>query len=379
MNNNISYNIDPIKIILCFVCHLLVLISAVSVAATTPANSALKEGDILVAEAFGGTNREGALVKVDPKTGNRSVISDFGDGAQGPLGANCAAGLAVEPKGNIYVLDFCIPGIFKIDPNTGNRTLLNTNFGVDVSLFYGLAVSKAGDIYVDAITSTPEFTFRASLLKVDPITGESTVISDLGDTTQGRPSVLDSDFQAITELALDEASGKIIVNTASFDFATPPLPSFVVSVDIATGNRTIISNLHDPALGSDDAETIFSTGLAVHKSGDIFVNSSSAFKFPSRHLVLRVNRKTGQRKVVTDFDNPAQGIQGISPRGLAIEKNGNLIVSALSFGNPFIRGESLYRINPSNGKRIILSNKDNAAQGPVLKGIATIQIYPLIK
>ena len=40
-------------------------------------------GDILVVDQLGGTNNFGALVLVNPVTGERSILSDFGNPAQG--------------------------------------------------------------------------------------------------------------------------------------------------------------------------------------------------------------------------------------------------------------------------------------------------------
>jgi hypothetical protein len=46
------------------------------------------DGGILVSDLSGGTGGAGALFRVDAGTGARTLLSDFGDGAQGPLGVN---------------------------------------------------------------------------------------------------------------------------------------------------------------------------------------------------------------------------------------------------------------------------------------------------
>src|SRR5262245_51954905 len=43
-------------------------------------------GEIFVVDSHAGSNAAGALFKVNASTGMRSLISDFGAGAQGPLG-----------------------------------------------------------------------------------------------------------------------------------------------------------------------------------------------------------------------------------------------------------------------------------------------------
>ena len=44
------------------------------------------DGTIRVADPDAGTNGAGALFRVDPATGGRTLLSDFGDAAQGPIG-----------------------------------------------------------------------------------------------------------------------------------------------------------------------------------------------------------------------------------------------------------------------------------------------------
>jgi hypothetical protein len=56
-------------------------------------------GDILVADQLGGTNNFGALVLVNPVTGERSILSDFGNPAQGASGEQFSlTGVALGEK-----------------------------------------------------------------------------------------------------------------------------------------------------------------------------------------------------------------------------------------------------------------------------------------
>jgi hypothetical protein len=57
----------------------------------------LNPGDILVSDQTdGGTGSAGALFRVDPAAGSRTLLSDFGNAAQGPTGVN-PRGVAVVP------------------------------------------------------------------------------------------------------------------------------------------------------------------------------------------------------------------------------------------------------------------------------------------
>lgn len=68
-------------------------------------------GTILVTDPSGGTGEKGALFTVNPTSGARTVLSDFGNAAQGPLG-NTPIGVTVAPSGIILVAD----------PNAGTKT-----------------------------------------------------------------------------------------------------------------------------------------------------------------------------------------------------------------------------------------------------------------
>ncbi len=88
-------------------------------------------GDILVIDASAGTGGNGALFRVDPTSGARTLLSNFGDGAnQGIL----PMGVAVEASGNIIVIDpqagtGGLGALLRVDPTSGARTLCS-DFGV---------------------------------------------------------------------------------------------------------------------------------------------------------------------------------------------------------------------------------------------------------
>ena len=54
------------------------------------------------------------LFRVDPASGDRNMVSDFGNAAQGPLGAS-PFGLVLEAAGTVLVIDF--------DAGTGSGVL----------------------------------------------------------------------------------------------------------------------------------------------------------------------------------------------------------------------------------------------------------------
>ena len=66
------------------------------------AEAQLTPGTILVVD--NGDENPGKLFAVDPNTGNRTLISDFGNASQGPLGV-APRGVEVTADGTIYVAD----------------------------------------------------------------------------------------------------------------------------------------------------------------------------------------------------------------------------------------------------------------------------------
>jgi hypothetical protein len=115
----------------------------------------INAGDILVVDAIGGTNNAGALFVVDPATGRRSILSDFGNPAQGSVGNGDLTGVAIGRGGKIYVSAlfsgdpvFVGGAIFAVDPLTGNRSVVS-NFARGTTsgpLYYGLALDARGRI-----------------------------------------------------------------------------------------------------------------------------------------------------------------------------------------------------------------------------------------
>ncbi len=86
-------------------------------------------GNILVTDPFVGTNGRGALFRVSPLSGVRTILSDFGNGAQGPSGFD-PYGVVVDSSGNILVIDLDAGtngrgALFRVNPSNGSRTILS--------------------------------------------------------------------------------------------------------------------------------------------------------------------------------------------------------------------------------------------------------------
>ncbi|MBW1817713.1 MAG: hypothetical protein JRJ60_11205, partial [Deltaproteobacteria bacterium] len=157
----------------------------------TPAFSQLLPGDILVVDDGVGTDDRGVIFRIDPVTGQRNILTDFGNIAQGPLGED-PSDLALSDSGLIFVIDSdggtnAIGALYTVDPSTGNRVLIsdfgNIADGPLGSLPRGVTVTNSGDVLVtDRDAGTDGY---GALFKVDPVTGVRVMVSDFGNNAQG--------------------------------------------------------------------------------------------------------------------------------------------------------------------------------------------------
>ena len=280
--------------------------------------------------------------------GTRAVVSDFGDATQGPLGDSGASGVAVEPSGQILVVDYDggpnrMGALFRVDPVTGVRTLLsdfgNPTQGQVGEEPTGVAVEASGQI-LDADNDAGT---NGMLFRVNPATGARTVLSDFSDGGKGP---LGSYPYGVAV----EASGKILV--ADQDAAGPAYLGALFRVDPVTGFRTLLSdfgNLAQGPLGVDPA------GVAVETNGKILVMDSS------QHLLFRVDPTTGVRTPLSDFGESAQGLGGQYGCVLAVEASGRILVVV---NQADTGGLALFRVDPVTGARTVLSDFEDATQGP---------------
>jgi hypothetical protein len=146
-------------------------------------------GDILVADTL-------SLLRIDPGSGDRSVVSGCADPActvevgSGPSFGE-PIGLALEEDGDILVTDStegsAFRAIFRVDDSTGARTIVSgcanagctalvgagTNFGDGL---WGIAFEEDGDLLVTDLAMDAVF-------HVDPTSGDRTVVSGCLDAT----------------------------------------------------------------------------------------------------------------------------------------------------------------------------------------------------
>jgi len=304
----------------------------------------INPGDILVSDDSTGTDDRGVIFNIDPATGQRTVITDFGNPLQGPIGAE-PHDLAMEPDGRICVIDDDVGTdglglLFRIFFTDGRRTIIS-DFGDPAQgplggNPQGLALFTNGNLYV---TDSSAPNGDGGLFRVDKHTGFRTLVTDLSNAAQGPTA----------ELARDVAEGPggiiyLITSGGGTDNR-----GILFQVDPDSGFRTVISDMGDGAQGPTGNARWF----AVSQGGVIYVLNNL-----TPETVLNVDPVTGNRQIVTDFTDAGQGPTEGNVQGIEVDNNSQILVNAT-------QSDLLLSIDPISGIRTVVSDYADPSEGPL--------------
>jgi sugar lactone lactonase YvrE len=189
------------------------------------------DGSIVV-----GSGNPSALFRVDPATGNRTILASDSVGSGDSVG--WPEGLAVEADGSILFVNGFPGRVYRVDPATGDRTIVSSTFAVhigtgpDFEAPQGVTVEESGDILV---ADAGSLGFWTRLYRVDPSSGDRVIISGCTGSTgtpcpllgSGTPFLFPQDLEA-------EQGGTILVTDTYRDT--------LFRVDPMTGDRTSFSS-----------------------------------------------------------------------------------------------------------------------------------------
>lgn len=178
----------------------------------------------------------GKVIRVDPVTGVRTTLSRNQAPAGGPSLSD-PWDIAVASNGDIYVLNNLGAGggeVIRVDPVTGARTLVSGNTspagGPSFVLPMGMTLDPNGDILV---SDRDAFGGDGGIIRVDPVTGVRTTVSE-NAAPAGGPS-----FDNPQDLVYHCGAILIVERTGTGSAA-------VLRVDPATGARTTVSDNASP-------------------------------------------------------------------------------------------------------------------------------------
>ena len=341
------------------------LLGALLLASSLAQAATVEEDDILVID-YGAYPKAGPpggdkLILVDGKTGVRWVLSDFLDESEGP--GNCClpslSSVAVG-RGQIFVTDATV-GLFIVDPRTGHRRVMRFYEGtITGNLTFGAAVDAFGRV----VANLDLYTGDSAVVRVNPFNGRRAIVTEI-------PS---SSCCGITDLTVEQPTlkrpeGTILIAESIGIGGGIGLPR-IVRVDPVTGERSLLSDFDMPEQGVV-ADLTCSVGLTVEHSGTILANAGGCHY--ERNLLVRIDPKSGDRTVVSDFDNPDRGPVGASLHGAGVQRAGDVIVGA---SDPTTGAFNLYRVNPQTGRRVLFSDSTNSRQGPKFHDIRYLAVVP---
>ena len=322
----------------------------------------------------------GALVRV-PGHGDAITVSGCDDeSCSRVVGAGPAfespQGIAVEAAGSFVVTDFNgdKAAVLRVDPNTGQRTIVSqcsdvdpstgecgdTTFGGGPPFVFprGIAVEAAGSFVVVAAHAE-------AVLRVDPNTGQRTIVSQCSDVDPSTGECGDTTFGGGPPFVFPrgiavEAAGSLVV-AESLDTDRPDiLYPVVLQVDQNTGERTIVSGCRDVDIHRDECRDprvgegppfIDLTGIAIENENSFLVVDLG------RMAVVRVDRRSGNRKIVSgclsntgcsdSSDSRGSGPAFFLPDAIAVEATGFLVVADAGL-------TAVMRVHPITGNRRIV-------------------------
>jgi hypothetical protein len=281
------------------------------------------------ARALVADNRVDAIFAIDLTTTDRTVLSDDSVGA-GPdrAGLWVLDGMALDRTGNrLVVANREADAVLGVDLASGDRSIVSSDGATVPAMGTGPIIATPQKLTVDE-ASNQAFVIPGpgSVYAIDLATGDRTVVSANGAVGAGE------DFAAPVDIAADVPGNRALVMDTS---------KGVLNVDLPTGDRTVLSG------GAVGAGPAFSQ--AVSLEADFAADTAYTLDWLD-DVLLAVDLTTGNRTVVSSNAGVGAGPTFNLPDDMALDAdNGRIIV--------IDRGiTSLLEVSLANGDRTVLSS-----------------------
>ena len=247
-------------------------------------------------------------------------------------------------------------GLFRMNPRTGERSVVSMG---------GLLRMPFG-VTVDARTGLVVVSDSGRLVAVDPMTGKQAVVADNSTGMLGMPFGMDFDLrgnlavanaQAVVRMDARQESLQVVAAGGSMQcpvavaagrnndlfVANMGSPSEILRVDARTGEQTVIARgglLNRPQAIAVSGADIYVTDVAS-SDGNLGLGR-----------VIHINATTGEQSVVSE------GELLVGPMGIAVEADGQLIVCdpyTINPESPDLFDGAVMRIDPATGEQTMLA------------------------
>ena len=311
----------------------LVAVLFLTFAEGAPVSFAVSQGDIIVFD-IGGTFR------VDPLTGDRTIISSFA-----PPGRT-SGDIDFLPTGGLLATGDA--GILEIDLGTGSVLPVSTlarGTGPFFTIVNGIAPDGSGDVIVTSRGPTA----KMALFRVDLATGDRVIVSD-PSTGSGSPFVFPG-------LPAVQSDGSYVVPNSS--------AGHIIHVDRITGNRTVLGVAPDNNPIS----------VVIAPSGDYYISFGGQNWIASFDGVSFTTVSAG-----TDS---SFGVVGVGPDlgdlwDMELDSVGNLIAASQRVGGVGTDGfgGAVFEVDPLTGDRFIVSGTTRGSGPPFLGPVGIALALP---
>ena len=348
------------------------------------------DGNIIVADFS-----SGHIVRIDRKTGDRTILSDNNNADQGPVFSQ-AAGVAILPNGRIFVSDLVFNNVYEIDTVTGQRTVVSDESDYQIRQPFGITegIVNGKRMIVVADTGSPEDGNVVGPVLMDPDTGKVIPIPLPSDNT-----VHYNDPRSVDVVESPDAeNGESDIIIGNFGQGT------VVRVNPTTGKRTIISQSHGKQIVGDGPAFVSITDISISRDKKNIMVLDLA-----QEAVFAVDLVTGNRVSLSRSygEQAGSGFNMLNPHGIQVVDDGFMVtdfgapgvifvdlegkrsefsvtpvkgfgqirgIEYLSDGNyaaADFGGEGLYIVNGQTGERTLLSGRGRGT-GPSLNGPVSV-------
>jgi len=277
----------------------------------------LAPGDLIICDGNGGS--PGKIIKVDPVTGDQTLIAEGGF-------LDSPFSVAIEPTGKIVVTDLRYDSggpsvanpacVIRIDPATGLQQVVSE--GLLMVDPRGILVSPTGQILVAEMQAADG---NGAIIAIDPNNGAQSIYAS------------GSNIEHPWDLAYGPDGSLYVVCTLHSNYASV----IKISTD---GTQSIIS--------PGGPYSVWVGGLTVAQSGDIYTSD-----IYYNNAIIKVDPTTGIQSILTQygpFEDPRDLVVDLSGRLAVVDENvsspGKVIIVDTATGTPTVLTEGELLVDP---------------------------------